>query len=223
MALVWKCSCGLEVAPDHPLEMTVHVKRGRDKGEVHNGIGLVDTETGEVLELALAWKCSCGTEFAPNHNLKLNRHVKLGRAKGETHNGIGLVDTETGEVKALVLQTASRLGLVPYSEKWHKEHPPPVAPTTTQTPPAGSENGDEPPGGAGPPVVTATLRGRVVTQEVILDGRLLILYDVMRRRYPEYQVTVGEWMLQVILRYYLEHSDDLSYGQLFADVVKVEA
>jgi len=203
--------------------MTLHVKRGRDKGEVHSGIGLVDTETGEVLELALTWKCTCGGEFARHDGLKLTSHVKQGRKAGETHKSIGLVDTKTGEVLAKVVRTATRLGLVHPSAEWLKKHPEQVQGTTTQAPPAGSENGDEPSRGAGPPVVTTTLRGRVVTQEVLLDGRLLILYDVMRRRYPGYQVTIGEWMLQVILRYYLEHSDELSYGQLFADVVPVEA
>ncbi len=223
MALVWKCSCGAESARDHPLEMTRHVKRGRDKGEAHSGIGLVDTETGEVIELALAWKCSCGAEFAPNDALKLTRHVKQGKDAGETHKGIGLVDTETGEVLAIVVRTATRLGLVPPSAEWRRKHPEQVQRTTTQAPPAGSTNGDEPPGGAGPPVATATLRGRVITQEVLLDGRLTVLYDIMRLCFPEYQVTIGEWMFQVILRYYLEHSDELRFGQLFADVVPVEA
>lgn len=223
MALVWKCSCGAESARDHPLELTLHVKRGRDKGEAHNGIGLVDTETGEVLELTLVWKCSCGAEFAPKHALKLTSHVKQGREKGETHKGIGLVDAETGEVLAIVLRTATSLGLIPYSEEWRKKHSEYVDPTITQAPPAGQKNGDKPPTGAEPPVVTASLRGRFVTQEVLLDGRLLLLYDIARQCFPEYQATIGEWMLEIILRYYLEHTEDLRFGQLFADVVTVEA
>jgi len=229
MALVWKCSCGLEVAPDNPTEMARHVNRGRVRGKVHNGIGLFDTVTGEIIELALAWKCTCGAKFAPPDALRLTSHVKHGRDAGETHQGIGLVDTKTGEVLAKAVKTATAVGLIPYSEKWWGKHPEYLRSSPVVPPPAGSKNGDEPPGDAPtagkPPAeqTVAAIRGRFFTREVELDGRLLVLYDIMRQCFPDYQVTIGEWMFQTILQYYFEHSDELRFGQLFADVVKVEA
>jgi len=234
MAQVWKCSCGLEVAPDNPLEMARHVNRGRKRGQVHNGIGLFDTVTGEIIELALAWKCACGAKFGPTDGLKLTSHVKHGRGEGETHNAIGLVDTKTGEVLAKVVKTATALGLISYSEKYWKKHPDYLRSQPVLPPTPGSTNGDEPHGGKPPgdtppgdkppadqPV--SAIRGRFFTREVELDGRLLILYDVMRQCYPDYQVPVGEWILQTVLRYYCEHSRELRFGQLFVDVVPAEA
>jgi len=213
------------------------VNRGRKRGQVHNGIGLFDTVTGEIIELALAWKCTCGAKFGPTDGLKLTSHVKHGRGAGETHQGIGLVDTKTGEVLAKVVKTATALGLIPYSEKYWKQHPDYLRSTPVVPPTAGSTNGDQPPGdqppgdqppGDKPPTgseqtVSTAVRARFVTQEVILDGRLLLLYDVARQCFPEYQVPIGDWIFEIILRYYLEHGHQLRMGQLFADVVKVEA
>jgi len=172
--------------------------------------------------MALAWRCSCGAEFTPQQNQLLTRHVKQGREAGEEHAGLGLVDTETGEVKAKVLRTATKLGLVAHSKAWLGNHPEEAARLARQD---GGEQqvGASPDGRAEePPVAPPAIRGRFVTQEVLLDGRLLVLYDLVRVTSPEYDGSLGEWIFDCIMQLYVEHSDEVGLDRLFENTLKVE-
>jgi len=168
--------------------------------------------------MALEWRCVCGATCAPRESLKFNReHVKGGREKGEEHGLVGLFDTETGEIKAKTAVQATRMGLLPHSEKWLKKNPPPPeTPTDVSKPP------DEKPLEAGESVSTS-VRARFVTHEVLLDGRLLLLFDLAKQVYPDYDASVGEWLWDVVMQFYMEHSEELPLGKLFEDTIQEEA
>lgn len=170
--------------------------------------------------MALIWKCSCGATFGPSENFKLNRHIKQGKARGEEHASVYLIDIDTGEVKAKSAQAATKFGLIPHGARWHKKHPEATQPTA---PPPGDTKppDDERPLEAGESVSTS-VRARFVTHEVLLDGRLLLLYDLSKQVYPQYDASVGEWLWDVVMQFYMEHSDELPLGKLFEDTIQEE-
>jgi len=153
--------------------------------------------------MAQVWKCTCGETF-PEHGFEFTRHIKEGRQRGEEHHSAGLVDDETGETLARTLPEAVQKGLVPRSKKRR-----------------GKKGGDhEEPSGDGREVTA--VKGRFVTQEVLLDGRLLLLYDLARERFPDYDGNIGEWLWDIVIQFHVEHADELGFTKLFEDSVKLE-
>ena len=185
--------------------------------------------------MARVWKCTCGASF-PKYGFAFTTHIKEGREKGEEHGSAGLVDAETGEILARTLPEAVQMGLVPPSTKGQRRASP-KGPRSASTPSGDGSEGPSPEGSEGasadgPEALpsedakrkrsAASVRGKFYTQEVMLDGRLLLLYDLARQRFPEWQGTVGEWIWDCILQFYVEHSDQLGLGELFQDSLEVE-
>jgi len=174
--------------------------------------------------MAQVWKCTCGAAF-PEHGFPFTRHIKEGRERGEAHGSAGLVDEGTGEVLARTLPEAVAKGFVPPSARRRRS-------ASTSPSADGSEGASASPSAGGGEALlsqgaeekrsAASVRGKFYTQEVMLDGRLLLLYDLARQRFPEYDASVGEWLWDVVMQFYVEHTDELGLGKLFEDSLKVE-
>jgi len=124
---------------------------------------------------------------------------------------VGLVDKETGEVKTKSVSWATHIGLIPHSKRWHKKHPPPP-----ETPPGDTKPPDDTSLETAEDRVATTVRGRFVTKEILLDGRLLVLYDLVRNTIPEYQADEAKWIWDCVTGYYSEHPE-FGLGRLFPE------
>ena len=181
--------------------------------------------------MARVWKCTCGASF-PKYGFAFTTHIKEGREKGEEHGSAGLVDAETGEILARTLPEAVQMGLVPPSTKRQRRLRGMAAKASGVASEGPSVGGSEGASGDGREGLlsedakkkrsAASLRGRFITEEALLDGRLLIFYDLARERFPEYDASVGEWIWDCIMHFYAEHADELGLGKLFEDTLKVE-
>ncbi|MFH1485536.1 MAG: hypothetical protein ABIH46_05650 [Chloroflexota bacterium] len=166
--------------------------------------------------MPLQWECTCGAVFGSREAQKLTRHVSEGRKLDEEHGFVGLVDSETREVKAKTMPLAVKQGIIPRSKRRLKKG-------NGQAPPDGETPPDD--GSKSPDAdekVATSIRGRFVTQEILLDGRLLLFYDLACQRYPEYDASVGEWIWDCISQLYTEHSHELGLGRLFEDTIQPE-
>ncbi len=62
------------------------------------------------------------------------------------------------------------------------------------------------------------LKGKIVVEEFIVDDRLRLLYDLARIRFPQYQVTIGEFIWDVVFSYFKEHKEELGMDLLFPEL-----
>lgn len=155
--------------------------------------------------MAAHWECKCGERFEQYPGYMEHKRD----AEGEGHGLRGLIDDDSSEVLATNLRQAVRLGLVSRSAKRQGK---------------ASTDGEEGASGDGREAAVSgtTIRGRFVTREVLLDGRLLLLYDLICQRFPEYNADPGTWIFHCITQLYVEHADELALGQLFEDTMRVE-
>jgi len=177
------------------------------------------------------WECRCGERFG-KYGFEFTGHIKDGKGRGEDHGIRGLVDDETGEVLAVSLPQAVKRGLVPSSSEKPRQSSQrrnlgrvlngETSADISSEEPSEEDNGDHKAQSKGKRRAATTVRGKFYTQEVMLDGRLLLLYDLARQRFPEYDASVGEWIWDCIMHFYTEHADELGLGKLFEDSLKVE-
>lgn len=156
------------------------------------------------------WYCDCGAAF-DRYTFDLTTHIAHGRKKKETHHLRGLVKEDTGEVVAPNRMIASKMG---FDEKSSS-----TASSKGLLNKSSSGKPVEGPAGVSAPETTASLRGRFVTQEVELDSRILVLYDLACTQFPAYQPSVGEFIFEIVTRYFYEHADELQLGRLFPQLL----
>ena len=52
------------------------------------------------------------------------------------------------------------------------------------------------------------LRVQFVQRTIQVDARVLLFFNLARQRFPNYSATEGEWLLDVVSRYCVEHAED---------------
>ncbi len=172
------------------------------------------------------WRCACGKVWE-KYGFEVTKHIHDGKAKGENHKLLGIFDKDTGELLAATLPDAVKLGYSPRSAR--RPAPPPApgqpAPASAQAPSEGllaseASSPDGPPAEVLDYKLQAQLKARFVTTEIQLDGRLLVLYDLAKARFPSYGASIGEWLFEIVLRWHLEHADEMAMGRLLDPKVK---